>query len=115
MTLYERYIGEDTFTLLEILESSQDYTQECIDVIWEVFNFRKLNKELVIDDVLLINRRIIRKTLESFNPLQQKLEMHKSCFLEEEELKILYEKELKKFIEKQKLFDIDVWKYVIAG
>ena len=103
MTLYERYIGEETFTLLEILETSDGYTKECIDVIWEIFEFRKLNKSLVIDDVLLINKQIIRKRLDCFNPLQEKLEMHQSNFLDTDEMKTLYQKELKEIQMKEKI------------
>lgn len=115
MTLYERYIRKDTFELLEILEHYKDYTQECIDVIWEIYEFRELTKELVIDDILLINRRIIRKKLEKFNPLHEKLELHESNFLEPKEMKELYQTELKKFIDKQDHFGFDVWSYAIGG
>lgn len=115
MTLYERYIRKETFELLEILENAQDYTQECVDVVWEIFEFRELTKALVLDDILLINKRKISKRLESFNPTQEKLEMHKSNFLEHEEMKVLYQIELKKFIDKQDHFGFDVWSYAVGG
>lgn len=115
MTLYERYIGKETFELLEILENFNNYTAECVAVIWEIFEFRELKKAAVIDDILLINRRIIRKKLESFNPLNEKLEIHESSFLDKKELKALYKTELNRFIKKQNHFGFDVWSYAIGG
>ena len=64
MTLYERYIGSEILDLIRILENAQDYTTECIDVILEILKDRNINIEEIMDDILLVNRAIVKKKLD---------------------------------------------------
>ncbi|MGB1018255.1 MAG: hypothetical protein ACPGVH_04240 [Chitinophagales bacterium] len=115
MTLYERYKDAETINLLRIVEASKDYTKACVEVVLKILAERNINSSTQKDQILLVNKEIIRNKLNNFNPLKNKIIFHKSQFLNENEIEKHYKNELKKFIQKQDHFGFDVWSYAIGG
>ena len=105
MDLYTEYKDVEILKLIAILESSEDYTVECIEVICAILLERNFKMEDYKSEIIALNREKIQEKIENFNPLQEQMKLHKSLFLTQEELTELYKSELKHFIKYNKNHD----------
>lgn len=104
MTLYERYKDAETLKLLAILETSENYTTDCIEVIFSVLIERKFEVENFREEILDINRKIIIEKIQQLNLLEKEIVLHKSLLMSDEDLIALYQEELLNFMDRKKDF-----------
>ena len=115
MTLKERYNEEDNVTLISILENSDNYTSECISVVQEILNNRDFDPHFQKNVAESLMRDKIKKMLDTFDPINEKIKLPESNFLNDEEIIEILKEEFEKFIETKEALKFDVWKYAIGG
>lgn len=115
MSLYLNYIRKSDLELITILENPEDYTQEALDVVNEIFVDRKIDPEQLRELVLKVNRERAEDTIQRLDPLNDDLEFHESIFLDSEEVKEMYVKALKEHMSRKEGFKFNVWLYALGG
>lgn len=115
MSLYLNYIRKTDLELITILENPEDYTQEALDVVNEIFVDRKLDPEQLREMVLKVNRQRAEDTIQRLDPLNDELEFHESIFLDSAEVKEMYVKALKEHMSRKEGFKFNVWLYALGG
>lgn len=115
MTLKERYHKETTNTLVQIIESQQDYTNECVVVVLDEIARRPVSDDEVKELATAIVKDKVMSILKNFDPYNDKLVPPRSTYLTTEEVLLLLKEEFSKWMERKETFDFDVWKYAIGG
>ncbi|WP_235291785.1 hypothetical protein [Portibacter lacus] len=114
-TLHEIHQHKENFELIEMIESPEHYTPECIEVIHEILNSRDINNKEKAKIIKQINEDKARKKLLNQNLSEEEIILHKSQFLDKKQIKNIYIKQLKLIMKEQKGFRFDVWSYVIGA
>lgn len=115
MSLYLNYIRKTDIELITIIENPDDYTQEALDVVNEIFVDRKIAPEELRKMVLDVNKKIADETMLKLDPLNDELEFHESVFLDSAEIKEIYTKALKDHMSRKDGFKFNVWLYALGG
>lgn len=115
MSLYLTYIRKSNFELMTILENSENYTPEALDVVREIFDEKKLEGEELRKLAVEVNQQIIEETIQKLDPLNDELNFHKSEYLDSAEIKEMYLTILKKHMDRKEGFKFNVWLYALGG
>ncbi|MEM8522996.1 MAG: hypothetical protein AAGG68_00060 [Bacteroidota bacterium] len=115
ISLKERHQDKETHELVHMIEHPEDYTEECIEVIHEIFNSREVDSDKLHDIAVKVNTARARKYLLELDPLQKEIKVHKSHFLKKEKVKKIYKQQLQQTMEEKKDFRFDVWSYAIGA
>lgn len=115
MSLYLNYIRKSELELITIIENPEDYTQEALDVVNEIFVDRKIAPEELREMALEVNRKKAEATIQRLDPLNDELEFHESVFLDSKEVKEIYVKALKEHMSRKEGFKFNVWLYAMGG
>ncbi len=115
MTLRERYENRSDFDLIKVLENQEQFTKECATVVQEIFSTRIVEAAKLKEMALQINQEKVNQILSELDPLNDDINIHKSLFLDEEEVKHIYVQELKQLIESKEGFRFNVWLYALGG
>ncbi|MCH8903256.1 MAG: hypothetical protein IIA45_05015 [Bacteroidetes bacterium] len=115
MTLEERYAKANLDTLIEIVESKEDYTRECVEVVTKELVSREFEKDKVHALARQFARKKIKQMLNKFNPLNTKLSLPHSRILKRDELMEILKVEFEAYAAKRKDLEIDVWKYLLGA
>ena len=115
MTLKERYSGSELSELIQIIENKSDYTEECVSVVKNEFESRKIidgSSEKIAEELI---RGKFKTFLEKFDPFSSKITIYESTFLSKEQIKEIQKDEFDKWMDKREGFEFDVWNYAIGG
>lgn len=115
MSLYLNYIRKSELELITIIENPDDYTQEALDVVNEIFVDRKIDPEELRKMALEVNRKKAEDTIQRLDPLNDDLEFHESVFLDSKEVKEIYLTALKEHMSRKEGFKFNVWLYALGG
>ena len=115
MSLYLNYIRKTELELITILENPEDYTQEALDVVNEIFVERKIDPEQLREMAVEVNQQKAENRIQKLDPLNDELDFHESVFLDSEEIKEIYIAELKKHMNRKEGFKFNVWLYALGG
>ncbi len=115
MSIYLTYIPKSNLELLTILESPEDYTQEAIEVIVEIFEERNIEGEELRALAKEVNQKKIDEIIMKLDPLNDELIPHKSEYLDSAEINEMYKATLKKFMDRKEAFKFNVWLYALGG
>jgi len=115
MSLYLTYIRKTDFELMFILESPDDYTQEALDVVYEIFDEKKIEGEELRALAIEVNQKKIEDIFLKLDPLNDELKPHTSKFLDSAEIKEMYLEMLKKHMSRKDGFKFNVWQYAMGG
>ena len=115
MTLKERYSGSELSELIRIIENKADYTEECVTVVKNEFESRKIidgSSEKIAEELI---RSKFKVFLEKFDPFSSKITIYESAFLNKEQIKEIQKDEFDKWMDKREGFEFDVWNYAIGA
>lgn len=115
MSLYKRFSRKSSKELLQIIETPEGYTEEALEVAKDELRSRLLEPDTLHGLAVEVHREKFQKMLDTFDPLNDKLELPKSLFLGREDLKDLLKEEFEYFMEQKEGFRFDVWHYAIGG
>lgn len=115
MSLYLTYIRKSNLELISIIENSEDYTPEALDVIHEIFDERNIDEAELRRLVLEVNQKKIEEKIMKLDPLNDELTYHESDYLDSAEIKEMYKKTLKDHMDRKEGFKFNVWLYALGG
>lgn len=115
MSLRKRFAKKESTELVEILENAESYTPEAMEVAEEELFSRELGEAVIHQMAVDYNTERIKDMLDKFDPLNDKLEVPKSFFLEHEAMREMLKTEFKAFIDQKQGFRFDVMQYAMGG
>ncbi len=115
MDFIERYKDTDVKTLIEMIDSTGSYTEDCMRALKTIYYDRKVEKKVESELAKKWNRQRARMQFERLDPLNDEIKILESDFLDHNELKKIYKDELNAFIQDQDAFRFDVWHYTIGA
>ena len=113
--LKEIYQIKSNYQLIEILEDAGNYSEEAISVVDEIFKSRNMKPEEVMSMVYEVNEKKVKTIIDNLDPVNDDINVHKSRFLNEEEVKAIYIQELERLMKEKEGFRFNVWLYALGG
>lgn len=115
MSLIDRYNNKSLIELVKIVESAQEYQPEAVETAKQLIRDRKLDQA----DILKASREVISQKinsyLESFSPVNDKLVLPESHYLNEEEVKLVFKTCFTEWKHQNDDMIPDGWQYVLAA
>jgi len=115
MTLQDIYQSKPLTELIKVLESPNDYTEECVEVVIDEIKSRNID----IDEAKQIAEENLRNNfserLNSFDPFNDKIKPFNSHFLNQEEVLKIMKEVFDKWLSKRDSYGFDVWLYAVGG
>jgi hypothetical protein len=115
MSLIERYQNKPLTELVKIVESARDYQPEAVETAKQIIRDRKLDQA----DILKASREVISEKinayLQTFSPVNDKLMLPTSHYLNEEEVKLVFKTCFTEWKHENDDMIPDGWKYVLAA
>ena len=115
MRIKEHYQKADLQTLVETIETPDDYTDEAVEAAINELESREVDDE----DVRLIALNILtqkaRGMLQSFSPVNDELTLPTSYFLKRDEVVKIFKREFDAHVERRQQMTPDSWSYVIGA
>ena len=115
MSFYEKYAKADSRALIEMLENASDYVEACLNAVRDILSFRDLDPDELLKMAKEINLLKARETIERLDPINDELIMHKSHFLNDEEIHEIYTEALDQHMKNKEGFRFNVWLYALGG
>ncbi len=115
MTLREKYRNEKLATLIAIIESSQDYTEEAINIIKEEIKYRKPDEGEVKKIASDLYHKKAKSYWGDFSVFQEPAALPKSLFLNKEEILTIMREEYEFWEGKREDMTINTFKYIAGG
>ncbi|MFK8104469.1 MAG: hypothetical protein AB8G15_18225 [Saprospiraceae bacterium] len=102
-------------SLLYIIEKAENKEdQNRINAMKELAR-RKLSPAKINELAILVNQAIAGEMLLQDDISKEEVTMHKSIFLNQEEVKEIYIEQLEKYMKDKEQFRFNVWSYSIGG
>lgn len=114
-SLRARHQDKSNEALLHIIENSENYTAECIEVVSEILDNRMLSDEEIKEVIVPIHINKIRQALKNLDPLNDEIKIPESKYLSKAQIKKLYIEQMKIFMEEKEGFRFDVWSYTVGA
>ena len=115
MALDQNYKELDDKSLIEIIEKLEDH--ESLEGVRakDELDGRNLSLDRIKELAIAVNEVIAYEMIMNEGTTKENVTMHKSSFLDEEEIRQIYIQQLGKYIKDKDQFRFDVWSYAIGG
>ncbi|MEX2597212.1 MAG: hypothetical protein WEC59_09825 [Salibacteraceae bacterium] len=115
MTIADRYKQKPLLFLVKVIEHAPDFQPEAVEAAKREIQSRKVDRA----DILKAARQVITEDidayLDSFSVVNDKLKLPKSFFLNEEEVKLVFQTCFVRWKEESDDMIPDSWLYVLGA
>ncbi len=105
----------DAKSLIEIIDDPKNWGKEYQDRAEDELADRNLHPDEIKALAIEVNEGIAYRMIMDEGITKEEVAMHKSKFLDKEEIRHIYIEQLDKYIKYKDQFRFDVWSYAIGG
>ncbi len=115
MALNNEFTKLNEQSLIEIIEKPENQEIQYRNNAKDELDSRNIPQEKIKEIAITVNEAIAYEMIMNEDTTQEEVSMHKSTFLDGEEIKQIYIDQLEKYMKYKNQFRFDVWSYAIGG